>query len=142
MALITFENLPSTNTPINAENLNNNFTECIPVSGSNTNGNYVKYPDGTMICWGTISSSVTGGHQTSSNGWYVSSVIEVTYPVEFYSAPSVVCNASRSSGDTNGIVMFTRSVTKSSFLAWSGLLASSSATGWVRTYVAVGRWKA
>ena len=27
MALITFENLPSTNTPINAENLNNNFNE-------------------------------------------------------------------------------------------------------------------
>lgn len=29
MALITFENLPSTNTPITAENLNNNFNELI-----------------------------------------------------------------------------------------------------------------
>lgn len=27
MSLITFENLPSTNTPINAQNLNNNFDE-------------------------------------------------------------------------------------------------------------------
>lgn len=29
MALVTFEDLPSTNTPINSANLNNNFNECI-----------------------------------------------------------------------------------------------------------------
>lgn len=30
MALIEFKDLPDTTTPINAENLNNNFTECTP----------------------------------------------------------------------------------------------------------------
>jgi len=40
MALITFEDLPSTNTPINASNLNNNFSELTPVllhSGASQN---------------------------------------------------------------------------------------------------------
>jgi len=57
MALIEFKNLPDTTTPVNAGNLNNNFDflndkiDGIVESGSNANGNYVKFDDGTMICW-------------------------------------------------------------------------------------------
>ena len=68
MALIEFENSPSTNTPINADNLNNNFGECYNIieSGSNSNGNYIKFSDGTMICYGrqamTFSSTISYGN--------------------------------------------------------------------------------
>ena len=73
MQKITFEDLPSTNTPINATNLNAvqsnvegafkntqsnsttdtyscNYINSIVESGSNANGNWIKYSDGTMIC--------------------------------------------------------------------------------------------
>lgn len=53
MAMITFEDLPSTNTPINAANLNNNFTEILnlmyPV------GSYYETSDATFnpnTAWG------------------------------------------------------------------------------------------
>ena len=60
MALIEFKNLPDTTTPITAENLNNNFNECnnIVESGSNANGNYIKYSDGTMICTKSYSGNI------------------------------------------------------------------------------------
>ena len=60
--------------------------------GSNTNGNYVKYADGTMICYGEKSGSTTWSDYWSfckrspdiSNG-----AISLTFPVEFTEAPSV-----------------------------------------------------
>lgn len=64
MALITFENLPSTNTPINAANLNNNFNECINHTGS-------------IIYSGDISA--TGNYNFSSSGAnYRFLIIELT----------------------------------------------------------------
>ena len=52
-----WEDLPSTNTPLSADNLNKIENELelldggyIEESGSNANGNYIKYSDGTMIC--------------------------------------------------------------------------------------------
>lgn len=51
MALIEFKDYPNTSTPLNAENLNNNFNEVnnIAESGSNDNGHYIKFSDGTLI---------------------------------------------------------------------------------------------
>lgn len=66
MQKITFENLPSTNTPLNASNLNTlqdnveTAINSVVESGSNTNGTYVKFEDGTMICTKTISGTLGG----------------------------------------------------------------------------------
>lgn len=99
MDKINFENLPSTNTPINADNLNQLQTNIenainekpnvidnlestiitdalsanqgrilneriseIIESGSNSNGNYIKFADGTMICTKSVSgtANITG----------------------------------------------------------------------------------
>lgn len=51
MALIQFENLPSTNTPLNAQNLNNNFNE-------------------TKTTAETITLLTTNWVQNSSTGYY------------------------------------------------------------------------
>jgi hypothetical protein len=95
MTRIRFEDLPSTNTPRNAENLNklNNvvisptepttgeevwidnankkiytkndndvyeeFNNVIVESGSNENGNWVKYADGRMECWQRFGETLT-----------------------------------------------------------------------------------
>lgn len=71
MALIEFKDYPSTDAPINAENLNNNFNELetnletnsealntkldeLIETGNNENGNWIKYGDGTMVCYNTV----------------------------------------------------------------------------------------
>lgn len=64
MALIVFKDFPSMETPLNAENLNNNFNELntqiagIIESGSNENGEYVKFSDGTMIQSMKVSTTI------------------------------------------------------------------------------------
>lgn len=65
MTKIDFKNLPDTSTPINATNMNalqtnvENAINALPSeiieSGTNTNGSYVKYSDGTMICTKQVS---------------------------------------------------------------------------------------
>ena len=63
---MAWQNLPSTSTPLNATNLN-----AIVESGSNTNGSYVKYQDGTILQCGTKEIS-----ENASNG-------SITYPIAF-----------------------------------------------------------
>lgn len=107
----------------------------------NENNSYIKYSDGTMVCKGLISSYVEGGHQTLKEGWYISSRVIVNFPKTFIESPHVYVTAYRTAADTTGIQMFVGSVTESSFATWSGLLVKSSATGWNRKYIAIGRWK-
>jgi hypothetical protein len=69
-------------------------------TGSNTNGNYVKYPDGTMICYYSLTpktnaytwvSSPCGGASNYSY-WYTSG-LTWTYPAAFISAPALTISA-------------------------------------------------
>lgn len=61
MTKINFTNLPDTSTPLNATNMNalqtnvENAINGVIESGSNANGYYAKYADGTMICTKQVS---------------------------------------------------------------------------------------
>lgn len=83
MSIIQFKDLPDTTTPITADNLNNNFTECnnIIESGSNANGNYIKYSDGTMICYGK--SLVNAEINTTAGALYRGGSLQQLFPAEF-----------------------------------------------------------
>lgn len=88
MNKINFENLPSTNTPINAENLNamqNNIENAINnilQSGTTNNVNYIKYIDGTLIQYGKVTlQSYTG--RSSGGLTYWSQATTITLPVSF-----------------------------------------------------------
>ena len=69
--MLVFKNKPDLTTPITAENLNHNFNELnnkigeVVESGSNNYGNYIKFSDGTMICYrkatATIDCSIPWG---------------------------------------------------------------------------------
>lgn len=95
-----------------------------------TNGTYIKFNDGTMICYGSKLSKTT-----DSNGQAT-----ITYPVAFYEAPA-------------GTAMFQAVNTANQYcnISWSG---TSSMTIYVRSnnaalantsisinYIAIGRWK-
>lgn len=97
MEKINFENLPSTNTPINAENLNlmqdnvENAINSIGIveSGSNDNGKWIKYADGTMIITqeyvvATATTSVTMGSLKR-----IGIKIPPDFPIAFIEPPNV-----------------------------------------------------
>jgi hypothetical protein len=53
--------------------------------GSNANGEYVKYADGTLICWGEITAPADGGTGAKTGTW--------TFPSEFIDTNrKVFCN--------------------------------------------------
>ena len=59
-------------------------TPGISEAGSNANGSYIKFDDGTMICFQTIVSPV-GNHLEVDA--YISDAMSWTYPSAFYSTP-------------------------------------------------------
>lgn len=76
-------------------------TGAIIERGNNSNGEYVKYADGTMLCWMTSA----GAFGASSFTW--------TYPAQFTGLPLISCMSRRNdnftpstfqvkSGDSNG----------------------------------------
>ena len=149
MTKINFTNLPDETTPVNATNLNTLQTNVetaisgVVDAGSNANGYYIKYADGTMIC--------TGRRETDTITWtadgsaYIAGVFNfANFPQTFYAAPYV----------SKSIEYVTPS---SRYISINGQTAPSTTnpggfnlqTYWNATntnarvvYVAIGRWKA
>lgn len=63
-------------------------------SGSNANGYYVRFADGTQICWGTISATVI--QTPNGDGYRTATGTQWAYPAAFSEIPSVM------SGDLGG----------------------------------------
>ena len=111
--------------------------EAATVIGSSSNGKYIKFADGTMICYNRLivnSLAITSGW----GSWFISALLSYTFPATFYDNPVVSVNIESTSGDiaiwapqattTTGFNgRFTRGVaaTFNSIVAWK----------------AVGRWK-
>lgn len=61
----------------------------LPTSGSNTNGEWVRFPDGTQICWGTNTAIYADAWRTH---------LYQNYPVAFKDIPSVTATVSNGGG--------------------------------------------
>lgn len=107
-------------------------------SGSNSNGYYVRYSDGTQICWGEKSESPAITTGWSAN-WFYSPTFSVTFPINFYLPPTF--NATWMTSSAHWAVIITPTVYSTSaryvFLRPSSQAAVSGTTRWM----AVGRWK-
>lgn len=99
--------------------------------GSNANGEFVKFADGTMICTGLGPALSV---ETLANGLYVSELTNWTFPSAFSSAPSVVGIASDA---TRWIGMSGANVNATSYRQMRG--AASAGTTQARL-LAVGQW--
>ena len=112
--------------------------EAVTVTGSNANGYYIKYEDGTMICYG---SKALGSLAITYpwGAWYTSADIKTSYPVSFVGQPaSVSVNMENTTAD---------------IAVWlNGLSSNTSFTGYfsrgqsgtfncTMAWMAVGRWK-
>ena len=102
-------------------------------SGSNSNGRYMRFSDGTQICWHLDGTGIATSNATTPIRW---NARVFTFPAAFIATPAISPEIFRS---TNSF-------------AWSGIqeesstgcalyiLSPYSTTGFIR-YIAIGRWK-
>ena len=104
--------------------------------GSNTNGEFIKFADGTMICWKSALTGLPVTEAVGTGGVFRSDVITWTYPVAFIAAATVTgtVSAGATSFWANG--NFT-SVSNCAARLYAGI---SSAAGTAVNFVAIGRW--
>lgn len=106
---------------------------------TNSNGTALKFPDGTMICYGKKSYTKLNNNTPVGGLYYTSRISFGDYPQTFIEAPYTVVNAcagpyniaeynSRNSLTNGGNFFFTNGTSRS----------NQSAT---ICYIAIGRWK-
>jgi len=111
------------------------------VSGSNSNGSWIKYGDGTMVQWGFKNSSNLTNNAVNANlglyGWsYVYGVDTITFPAPFYS----VLSFTPVSAEGHGLSTRSQLITTSSC---DYIVFGSTPTEYAKCrWQAIGRWKA
>lgn len=112
-------------------------TGAIIERGSNANGQFVRFADGTQICSQT---NGTASLTTSSFGsGFISSIVTFTFPVAFIDIPSAAPASRWVTGDSPSIgLAFNQAVTTTtvSAYAFSGVNTGGTRLG----YTAIGRW--
>jgi len=111
-------------------------------SGSNSNGSWLKLPDGTMICRQTktfTSLAIT----TAVGAIYTSGDQSVTHAVTFYAVPQVFTSIRRNAANVGSHWTGGANTSDTTSIAYFQVMAYSSTTKTVNIDVlAVGRWKA
>lgn len=78
--------------PINKTNLNHmddgikqnsNDIANIIESGSNNNGSWIKYSDGTLIQYGEVTKSLTITNKSDASGWFYDDGYIINFPILF-----------------------------------------------------------
>lgn len=105
-------------------------------SGSNANGSYIKYSDGTMICYGSTSLN-----EVSVSDYYSfckrTNSLTITFPMEFDEVPNVTIT-----NQGFGIFSYTiNNITANNFSYYAFTYPSGSNISGSLQYVAIGRWK-
>ena len=144
MALVEFVN----DQPpyLNANNLNNNFNELdnkidgIIESGSNANGSWIKYNDGTMIQYGKSITGTTAYTTAYGNGYYDNAEHTVTFPIEFYNDNVYVSSIAFVGFGLGGCSMTTLTKTSFNYYMFSIRSYTFSSSPYI-TWIAIGRWK-
>lgn len=114
------------------------------VYGKNDNGEYLRFIDGTLICWNKITYSESVAVTTTSGALYRSSAITPfpDYPYKFKVAPAV---SFEYLSDTGNHMLWIVKANSATATAPRGiyLFCSSSYTcsDVVLSYIAIGRWK-
>lgn len=113
------------------------------VYGSNANGSYTKFPDGTLICTSTRTRVDVDG---APSGGYYFKRINTPYPLAFTSAPEHTSYLSTDSfrpQDADSITSFNEASLETSplTLAQNTFVSASSGKFIFFTLIAIGRWK-
>ncbi len=110
-------------------------------TGSNSNGNYIKFADGTLICYHK-NYFYLDFNEKISDEWYRSSLTNpFTFPVAFIDYP-VVQLGGISSGEENmtivsNVIRNLKGIQTIKFVRQAAAMQSMQTIG----YIAIGRWK-
>lgn len=107
------------------------WSRVMPDRGANANGEYVRFPDGTMIC--NMSGNTSGSY--AAGALFASNQQTWTFPAPFIALPTVSMSAHRMNTWGDG---FASSLTEAA-LALIGVIAIPNGTSYRAT--AIGRWK-
>ena len=122
-----------------AESANKHIKE----SGSNANGSYIKFDDGTMICYHELNTGV--GNTANGVIWF-SPLMSWTFPAtfilrpEFYATPKVIINGGANPLCVSRVASGVHSSTSIGNLHVA-YQASSATVNTRISIMAIGRWK-
>ena len=103
-------------------------------SGSNSNGNWIRFTDGTMICWYS-DPNITTTSTLILAPFYTNQTPVYTYPIPFVSIPEI-----STSCKINTSVVFPGSANPGLTTVNVHLCGFSGAAGYI-SYQAIGKWK-
>lgn len=107
-------------------------------SGTNSNGSYIRYKNGIMICW--RQETVTDQAINNSYGSIFQGARNYTYPIPFSSQPSVTCTSfQHGTGASWGTVVNTSTTTV--VLRGFDLFSRGTGEKCIIGYIAIGKWK-
>lgn len=111
-------------------------TGAIIESGSNANGDFIRYANGTQIC--RFKSSTTSTASTVSGSVVISPSLTATYPAAFSAVPQV-SPAQESSGGITFLNIYAITATQCTF-ELAGTANSGTTVSGKIGYIAIGRW--
>jgi hypothetical protein len=115
-------------------------TGAIIERGSNANGEFVKYADGTMICSILRANALNGTPTLSAAPIHFSADQTWTYPAAFVVKPAIALNGERSSSDATAVWAATRGATTTTATVRAYSTLSSAVLGFDIHAIAIGRW--
>jgi len=137
MAYINYENLPNTTTPLNATNLNSMQVED---SGSNSRGYWIKYNDGTLIQWNSM--TVTDQAINNAYGSIYQRTRDVIFPISFLNTDglTVLCGAFLwgTSASWGSVMSATKTAAT---LRGYDYYSRATGTSCYISWLAIGKWK-
>lgn len=111
-------------------------TGAIIERGSNANGEYVRFADGTQICMQRDETASFITSMASGNVWEVSAAVVFTFPIQFIAPPVMHSSTHTAVNAVAWASNYTVTATVVAITAWS---PASTAQGKFQ-YTAIGRW--
>lgn len=105
---------------------------------------YVKYADGTMICFGTVTATLASSTALTTGGGYRTGVATFAFGQTFYDNPTVV-GTNTAPNDAMAITANYYSAGNpltTGYVQWRTVSSVGSAIERTATWIAIGRWKA
>lgn len=104
-------------------------------TGTNANGTWIRYADGTQICWG--SSPGATANNAATGGLYFSGLITVGFPAAFSTTPVLTASTTAQTGAQSWVGYPASYGTTAGYLSLISFGSGATAT---LQWMAVGRW--
>lgn len=108
----------------------------VPLFGTNSNGKYIRFADGTQICWNSFSTTSLA---LTAYGSVFQGDLSVTFPAAFAANPTLTVGAASASGNRGWANDLNVSIS-GALLTLFDVSARSVGTTFSVSYTAIGRW--